>query len=367
MNSRRKDEATNVSSSINVGLWAAATIIFLGLLLACVLVFPSFLVNRSLTSISGQKLKPVEHLQAENEVRGTLLQGLAGIVLLAGTIATWRQLHLSRKTFQHDIQVNQQELHLSREGQITERFTQSITHLGSGNLDVQLGGIYALERITKESINDRESIFEILTAFIRGHSPRASEDSTTDTFLEPLQVRLPAVQTAMTVLGRRQPKQEEARVLTEIVIGPDGDKIETTFRAGFSLNLTNVDLRQASLTYANFRAANFEGANFEKTDFYGAELSGANLSKAILKKTKFDEAHLERAYFDEAHLEEAEFHRAHLEGALFCGAHLEGADFSTAIGLERVLFTHACADCKTRWPQDFDWRSAGVKKIDQVT
>jgi ABC-type multidrug transport system fused ATPase/permease subunit len=69
-------------------------------------------------------------------------QILGGSALLSGLYFTWRTL-----------QVN-------REGQITERFTRAIEQLGathddmSKNLELRLGGIYALERIAKESEED---------------------------------------------------------------------------------------------------------------------------------------------------------------------------------------------------------------------
>ncbi len=56
--------------------------------------------------------------QLQNNARGTLLQALAGLLVVAGAVATWRQ-----------VQVN-------REGQITERFTRAIDQLGSENIDV---------------------------------------------------------------------------------------------------------------------------------------------------------------------------------------------------------------------------------------
>jgi hypothetical protein len=40
---------------------------------------------------------------------------------------------------------------LSREGQVTDRYTKAIDQLGSGKLDVRIGGIYALERIARDS------------------------------------------------------------------------------------------------------------------------------------------------------------------------------------------------------------------------
>src|SRR5918994_5532670 len=89
----------------------------------------------------------------------TLAHILGGTALLSGLYFTWRTL-----------QVN-------REGQITERFTRAIEQLGathddkSKNLELRLGGIYALERIARESKEDHWSIMEVLTAYVRQHAP----------------------------------------------------------------------------------------------------------------------------------------------------------------------------------------------------
>jgi hypothetical protein len=60
---------------------------------------------------------------------------------------------------------------LSRAGQITERFTRAIDQLGSSELDVRLGGIYALERIARDSKADHPQVMEVLTAYVREHAP----------------------------------------------------------------------------------------------------------------------------------------------------------------------------------------------------
>jgi hypothetical protein len=39
------------------------------------------------------------------------------------------------------------------------------------NNDVTVGGIYALERIARDSPDDRAAIGEVLTAYVRGHAP----------------------------------------------------------------------------------------------------------------------------------------------------------------------------------------------------
>jgi hypothetical protein len=92
-------------------------------------------------------------------------QILAGAALLSGLYFTWRT-----------VQVN-------REGQITERFTRAIEQLGathddkSKNLELRLGGIYALERIARESERDHWSIMEVLTAYVRQHAPLRPEEA----------------------------------------------------------------------------------------------------------------------------------------------------------------------------------------------
>ena len=93
----------------------------------------------------------------QNEVRTTLLQGLGTLLTFtaAGIAAYWTS----------------RQLHVTREGQITERFTRAIDQLGSDKLDVRLGGIYALERIARDSVIDRDPIIQVLATFVREHSP----------------------------------------------------------------------------------------------------------------------------------------------------------------------------------------------------
>lgn len=71
------------------------------------------------------------------------------ITLLVGVAAFWNVLAI-------------------KEGQVTERFSKAVEHLSDARLAVRLGGIYALERISKDSpIKDFWTIIEILTAFVR--------------------------------------------------------------------------------------------------------------------------------------------------------------------------------------------------------
>jgi hypothetical protein len=127
--------------------WGAAAVGVLVLLVLVVVVLPPrFTAHRTFD-------KAADELKAQNDVRTTLLQALAGGVLLLGAYFTYRQLRVTR------------------EGQITDRYTKAVDQLGSEHLDVRVGGIYALERIARDSPEDRATIEEVLTAYLRDHAP----------------------------------------------------------------------------------------------------------------------------------------------------------------------------------------------------
>jgi Protein of unknown function (DUF2934) len=59
-----------------------------------------------------------------------------------------------------------------RQRRITESFSKAVEQFGSDKLEVRLGGIYSLERISKESPDDYWTVMENLTAFVRERSRR---------------------------------------------------------------------------------------------------------------------------------------------------------------------------------------------------
>jgi hypothetical protein len=139
---------------------------------------------------------PDARLQAANGFRTAFLAGLAGLAALGSLV-------IATRTYR-----------LTQQGQITDRYTKAIDQLGSDKQDVRLGGIYALERIANDSPFDRATIEEVLTAFVRGHSPSpdADEPSRDDLNL-PLRYSAPDVQAALTVLGRRKPPTSQPQAL----------------------------------------------------------------------------------------------------------------------------------------------------------
>lgn len=52
---------------------------------------------------------------------------------------------------------------------MTDRYTKAVDQLGPDKLDERIGGIYALERVARDSFTDHPIAMEVLAAFIREH------------------------------------------------------------------------------------------------------------------------------------------------------------------------------------------------------
>jgi uncharacterized protein YjbI with pentapeptide repeats len=282
---------------------------------------------------SKDRLKLEEDLiAAENNARATLAQIIAGTVLLSGLYFTWR-----------NIRIGQDNLRITEEGKLTDRFSKAVELLGSKKLDIRLGGIYALERIAMDSRRDHWTVMEVLAAFIREHSPHIPKPQSEVKKTHQLQnsehrpiagdpPQLPTdIQTALTVIGRRKGEHDAAMV-------KDG-RPELRER----LNLGATSLQNATLSFANLSSANFADANLTSaslrattfaaalmccTRLAGADLSVADLSSANLTGADLTGADLTSADLTGADLTGASLSSANLTFANLSGANLSGADLT---------------------------------------
>ena len=205
-------------------------------------------------------IAPHTSAQKEDLVQalGLITAGVAGAI---GIFFTWRGQRLTQKGLQDTLRT-------TREGQITDRFTRAIDQLGKvddeGNklFEIRIGGIYALERIARESEEDHWPIMEVLAAYVRQHAPWRPEES------EPPEVPTldPDIQAIIAVIRRRD------RSLGHGEPEP-------------------LDLHRTSLRKANLREVNLRQANLTDADLRGADLRGADLSRARgLIQTQSEEA-----------------------------------------------------------------------------
>ncbi|WP_205574510.1 pentapeptide repeat-containing protein [Streptomyces sp. CC0208] len=203
-----------------------------------------------------------------------------------GLLATTASLAVAAFAWVSIRQVDSEQ-HITREGQIADRFNAAVEHIGDDSEDVRLGGVYALQRIMQDSPRDQPTVIDVLSAYIRAHAPKPTKE-----------VPAPAsphrdVAAALSVLGARDGRHDGTAV---------------------------VDLRGAYLRHVNLSHADLTGADLRHTDLRDTVLDGADLS----------EANLTEARLSDARLADMVMHRANLTGAELRDVDVIGSDWSGA-------------------------------------
>jgi hypothetical protein len=204
---------------------------------------------------------------------------------------------------------NRAQQKLAEQGQVTDRFGTAIDQVGSGNLDVRLGGVYALERLMHDASGDEANIIEVLSAYIRDHTGNSAAVSQPATSPAPLHPSTD-VQAALTVLGRRPDPASHIR-------------IDLTWA-----DLTGADLTGANLAHADLREADLAGGYLRSTDLVGAALRNADLTGAYLRFADLAGAYLRYDNLTSANLRSANLAGANLSGAKLTGVKLTGANLA---------------------------------------
>ena len=315
---------------------AAATAIVL-----VVLWLPRYLVESRHLSLTAK-----DQFDAEAGIRSSLIQVVGGAVLVAGLYFTARGFRLTR------------------EGHITDRYAKAIEHLGNANADVRIGGLYALERLARDSQVDRETIVEVLATFIREHTKTAPREPSID--------KVDAdVQAALSVLARRPNAEAETRGLDFYHSGLNC----ADFRSG--------DFCRAMFDYSRLDGASFSGAKLDRADLSFCTAAGAAFTKASARGAHFVNARYTESWFVAADLTNADFYGCDLNGsdfgrrypekgdppmppavvtnarftnAILKGTILRGVDLRTVRGLTPAQLEEAITDKQTLPPER--WRTA---------
>jgi Pentapeptide repeats (8 copies) len=275
--------------------WFAAVVLALAIALVLLVPAAHWLAHRDIGSARAPLLRA-----AEIAVQHQLLILGAGLFAAGALLGAAQNSAPSRRM-----------LKLTRQRKVTSRYTRAIEQLGSDELDVRIGGIYALEGVAGASAGDHPAVMEALMAFIREHPHKPLRPPDPGRLEQEQWVR-PDVQAALTVIARR--KQER-----------DTRPIDLT-----GANLNCADLHGATLHGADLTGTHALFANLTKTRLHRANLHGADLRIANLRQADLTRADLTGADLAWAYLTEAVLVRADLTGADLTGADLTGADLTGA-------------------------------------
>src|SRR4051794_27381019 len=183
----------------------------------------------------------LEHETLVNQARTAAVQALGGIVLALGAVLTVRTLWLTRQ------------------GQITDRFTAAVSQLGAPQASVRVAAIHALGRVMRDSRADHAAVIAILTDHLREYCPLTRVG------------KAPKGARGKPPIGPHPEVQAVALVLR--------NRPNRGLDDGF-LDLSGIDWRGAPLAGARLVDAEFFETSLADAFLDGADLRGANLSWA---------------------------------------------------------------------------------------
>ncbi|WP_240686862.1 pentapeptide repeat-containing protein [Amycolatopsis suaedae] len=229
-------------------------------------------------------------------------------------------------TKQHDLllreQANEDLRHDAAERRITELYLKSVEQLGSEHAPVRLAGLYALDRLAQDNPSQRQTIVNVVAAYLR------------------MPYSLAVDQLANAGSGeygeeyRRQMQEREVRLTAQrIMTGHLSPQVDASrYWEGI-----NLDLSGAFLIDFNLENCNVENARFVNARFYGdVFLTGAE----FVGETRFDGALFDAyAWFSEANFSGV----TRFDGSIFCGeARFEKTSFRGGTVFRQASFRSNC-------------------------
>lgn len=287
-------------------------------------------------------LPKAERIQAETAARDVLIKGLGGSLVFITAFIGWENLKSTQKS-----------ISVAEEKQITERFSKAVEMIGNEHsIHLRLGGIYALERIAKDSERDQQQVMEILAAFVRVQTSSSIEQDSSRPYhyksLDTLRdeqweqeqdyyqylddpddcemfiladhtyTRSPSIdiQAAVSVIGRRVKTAEESK-------GNVIDMSQATLKdIVFSGNYDQVNFYGTHFISPIFREnTSFRGADLSETFIENLRADNVSMAEATFKKSVIIASRLSKINLNDACFSEVEFSG---------GTVLEQCDFSRA-------------------------------------
>lgn len=242
--------------------------------------------------------------------------GLLAVGIFGLGFGVWRALtaHWQARTANRQADVAEQ-------GQITARFSVAVEHLGSPQLPVRLGGIYALWRLAQDSpMRDMQAAVDIFCAFVRNPPFEVEEVSYEN-------VGQGGVKPSRKL---RSDSQAIMALLADVNL-----RFKQYLRQNYLMNFSGANLRGLRLLDAKFGPVNFSEADLrdaslrgcilDEAYFFRARLSSSMFINCGLRKCRFTGVDATESYFVDANLEEASLSGGNFANSSFSGANLSKA------------------------------------------
>ncbi len=256
--------------------------------------------------------------------------GSGGVIAL---YLAWRRQHSTEADLDNRERALAHQQHDAAERRLTELYLKAVEQLGSAQAAVRHGGLYALERVAQDNPSQRQTVVDVICAYLRSPFTPPPDIGRT----RPLGVQRPLLRSADVRRATPPPpgaghaqedrrQEREVRLTAQRILhrhlqpGDDPDHPRDNFWADIDLDLTGATLIDFALTSCRvattaFKQATFSGGTWlSGTTFNGdAEFGGVKFADGAL----FDGT----TFTGDARFDEAAFtHVTWFSGATFTGA-----------------------------------------------
>ena len=285
------------------------------------------LVKEVMTAFNGLKGDPVKLSETfRNIIWGWSALGAAIIGLGGLALGFWRGMALHTQALAQKDQaasalLNSQtalkNAETTEKGQMAEAFAKAIEQLGHDEMSIRIGGILALEKISKTDPKGyHDQVFETLCAFVRekaGWTPEKEKSGKHRISQD--------IQFALSGICRRNYQCDDLCAPLNL---------SSTLLHGADLShghLAHTDLSHSDLAYSNLSESNLEGVNLTSSTLDDCECTGANFNNSICENVSFIRSRQFGSSFEDAFLMDSDFSYADLHYTDLSYAHLSGASF----------------------------------------
>ena len=247
---------------------------------AAAVVITAFVVTTWLLTIAGHAKPGTDRANSRLDAVRTGLAAGAGAGAAVGLMLAFRrQHHQEIATVLTDLDAT--------ERRITELYTKAVEQLGNDKAPVRLGGLYALERLAQDNPAHRQTIVNVICAYLRmPFSPtaptRKPEPEATEEPGEPdTETETRTDEVGDTWQQERQVRLTAQRILAEHLRDDRAEDQHSTdppsplFWPDIRLDLTGATLIDFNLVNGVMADASFDGATFSGGAWFdGAAFSG---------------------------------------------------------------------------------------------
>jgi hypothetical protein len=367
---RAPDELRYRVLSVRAMWWAAGLLVTVGVAMAIWL----------LLAYGGGGEQQRNQLEAI-KTAGTVVLGAGGAAALLLAARRQRTAEIALKQKDRD-QVHQERVAAVTEADATERritdlYTKAADQLGSDKAPVRMAGLYALERLAQGNPSQRQTIVNVICAYLRMPFSHEKPIPATSDELETLSPERKEPRSAEDAAAAEHWSQERlvrltaqsiltGHLSTTASLSTEWPRIsapnDPNFWPGIDIHLNEATLLDFSFAGARVDTANFVGTRFKG----GANFAHANFERhAHFHKARFEDGpgHFLGAWFGlRAVFSRADFgeKEANFQGATFAGmVFLDDAAFGSGVTLEEA---RALADFDTNWGSARRWPAGWTER-----